>query len=199
VSTDRLAEVDPAALALVRIGAFFAPEPIPADILTRRIITADCDRPRELEVLTVAVTSPVAAHRSLARVGSYGLARIVDRGLQLHRLTQAILRDQLPADYTAAYRSYTQALLVAADPGYERDPANWPRWAQILPHLLATDPASSPSSNLRDLACRAAWYLGHRSQNHLFGDLAEHLYKQWCENLGPDDRHTLEAMPRSLS
>ncbi len=37
VSTDRLAEVDPAALALVRIGAFLASEPIPADVLIGRI------------------------------------------------------------------------------------------------------------------------------------------------------------------
>jgi TIR domain/Tetratricopeptide repeat/NB-ARC domain len=202
VSTDRLTEVDPAALALVRIGAFLAPEPIPADLLTHRISTADCDQPPELKALTATVISPVAAHRSLGRVGSYGLARIADRGLQLHRLTQAILRDQLPAEHTVAYRSYSQALLVAADPGDGQDPVNWPRWAQLLPHLLATDPASSPSPNLRDLACRAAMYLWHRGENHPSRDLAEHLYRQWREHLGPDDRHALEAagiLARALS
>lgn len=202
ISTDRLAKVDPAALALVRIGAFLAPEPIPADLLTRPIVTANCDQPPELKALTAIVTSPVAAHRSLGRVASYGLARIADRGIQPHRLTQAILRDQLPPNDTAAYRSYAQALLVAADPGYERDPANWPRWAQILPHLLTTDPATSPNPSLRDLACRAAMYLWSRGENHPFSDLAEHLYKQWREHLGPDDRHTLAAagmLVRALS
>ncbi|MGH3981876.1 MAG: FxSxx-COOH system tetratricopeptide repeat protein, partial [Pseudonocardiaceae bacterium] len=89
VSTDRLAEVDPAALALVRIGAFLAPEPIPADVLTRPIDAAGHSRLPELEALTAAVVSPVAAHRCLGRLSSYGLAR-VDRGLQLHRLTQAV-------------------------------------------------------------------------------------------------------------
>jgi TIR domain/NB-ARC domain len=73
MSTDRLTKVDPAALALLRIGAFLAPEPIPADILTRILVTGDDDRPPELEALTTTVTSPVAAHRSLGRVGSYGL------------------------------------------------------------------------------------------------------------------------------
>ncbi|MBV9142489.1 MAG: tetratricopeptide repeat protein [Pseudonocardiales bacterium] len=202
ISTDRLAKIDPAALALVRIGAFLAPDPIPADILTHPITTVDCDQPPELKALTATVTSPVAAHRSLGRVGSYGLARTLDRGLQLHRLTQAILRDHLPTEHTAAYRSYAQVLLVAADPGNERDPGNWPRWAQILPHLLATDPASSPSPHLRDLACRAAMYLWHRGERHPFCDLAEHLYRQWREHLGPDDRHTLEAagtLVRALS
>jgi hypothetical protein len=193
ISTDRLAEVDPAALALVRIGAFLAPEPIPADILTHPIRTVDCDQPPELKALTATVTSPVAAHRSLGRVASYGLARITNRGIQLHRLTQAILGDQLPANYTTAYRSYAQALLVAADPGNEREPANWPRWAQILPHLLATDPATSPTPDLRDLACRAAMYLWSRGDIHLARDLAEYLYRQWRGHLGPDDRHVLEA------
>ncbi|MGH4011175.1 MAG: FxSxx-COOH system tetratricopeptide repeat protein [Pseudonocardiaceae bacterium] len=194
ISTDRLAEVDPAALALVRIGAFLAPEPIPADILIRPIATPGQSQPPELEALTVTVASPVAAHRSLGRVGRYGLARIVDRGLHLHRLTQAILRNQLLVnDSAAAYRAYAQALLVAADPGDEWNPACWPIWVRILPHLLASDPATSPSPDLRDLACRAAWYLYSRGDIHSARGLAEHLYRQWCERLGPDNQHTLRA------
>ncbi len=164
LATDRLAEVDPAALALVRIGAFLAPEPIPADVLTRPITVAGRELSPELVALTAAVASPVVAHRSLGRIGNYGLAR-VDRGLQLHRLTQAILRDQLSNAHAAAYRRYAQALLVAADPGAEQDPARWPGWARILPHLLATDPATSSSPDFRDLACRALWYLWYRGDN----------------------------------
>jgi len=190
VSTDRLAEVDPAALALVRIGAFLASEPIPAEILTGHITTADDTWPPDLEALSVAVGSPVAAHRSLGRVGSYGLARL-DHGLQLHRLTQAIIRDQIPADHIAAYRAYAQALLVAADPGDERDPTCWLRWARILPHLLATEPSTRSSPELRGLACRAARYLYNRGDLHLARDLAENLHRQWGEQLGGDDRHTL--------
>ncbi|MGH3753679.1 MAG: FxSxx-COOH system tetratricopeptide repeat protein [Pseudonocardiaceae bacterium] len=192
LSTDRLAEVDPAALALVRIGALLAPEPIPADILTRPIPATGHSAPPELAALAAAVASPVAAHRSLGWVGSYGLAR-VDQGLQLHRLTQAVLRDQLAAEDTAAYRAYAQALLVAADPGDERDPVSWPGWARILPHLLATGPATSPSPGLRDLACRAAWYLHYRGEDRPARDLAEHLHRHWCAQRGPDDRHALQA------
>ncbi len=192
VSTDRLAQIDPAAVALVRIGAFLAPEPIPTEILTRPIAATGCSQPPEIEVLAAAVANPITAHRSLGRVGSYGLAR-VDRGLQLHRLTQAVLRDQLTADEAAAYRSYAQALLVAADPGDKRDPACWPGWARMLPHLLATDPAASPSPDLRDLACSAASDLFYRNDIHPARDLAEHLHQQWGERLGADDRHTLRA------
>jgi tetratricopeptide repeat protein len=192
VSTAQLAEVDPAALALVRIGAFLAPEPIPADVPTRPIAATGHSQPPELDALIAAVASPVAVHRSLGRLGSYGLAR-VERGLQLHPLTQAVLRDQLPAHSAAAYRSYAQALLVAADPGDYRDPVSWPGWARILPHLLATDPSISPSSDLRELACRATWYLYSRSEIHPGRDFAEHLHRQWYKQLGPDDPHTLRV------
>ncbi|HEV8166767.1 MAG TPA: FxSxx-COOH system tetratricopeptide repeat protein, partial [Actinomycetota bacterium] len=195
LSTDRLAEVDPAALALVRVGAFLAPEPIPAEVLTGRVPSAG-GWPAELEALASAVASPVAAHRSLGRVGRYGLARVED-GLRLHRLTQAVLRDQLAADQATAYRSYAQALLVAADPGDAEDPGSWPWWARILPHLLATDPASSSSPNLRDLAGRAVWYLHDRGELRPARDLAEHLYLAWGSGLGADDPHTL-SMGSSL-
>lgn len=192
LSTDRLAQVDPPALALVRIGAFLAPEPIPADLLLGQLLPTGGSQPPELAALAVAVASPVAAHRSLARIGRYGLARI-DRGLQLHRLTQVILRDQLTAEYAAAYRAYAQALLAAADPGDQRDPTCWSGWARILPHLLATDPASNASPDLRDLACRMAWYLYHRGDSQPARDFADHLYWQWREHLGPDDQHTLRV------
>jgi hypothetical protein len=193
LSTDRLAEIDQVALAFVRLGAFLAPDPIPADVLTHPIAVTGPNLPPELQALTVAVASPVLAHRSLGRIGGYGLARIVDCGLQLHRLTQTIIRDQLTPDASTAYHSYAQALLVAADPGDYRHPASWPVWARILPHLLATDPATSPNPDLRDLSCRAANYLRDRGENYPAGDFAEHLHRRWCEQFGPDDRYTLRA------
>jgi len=192
LSTDRLAEIDPAALALARVGAFLAPEsePIPAEVLTATVAPSGC--PPEMKTLAVAVASPVAAHRCLGRIGRYGLGR-VDDGLRLHRLTQAVLRDQLDTDQTAAYRVYAQALVVAADPGNERDPVTWPGWARILPHLLATDPAASPNPGLRDLARRAAYYLYNRGDTQPARQLAEHLYLAWRDSLGPDDPHTLRV------
>src|SRR5262249_36749413 len=68
ISPDRLARVDPATLALLRVGAFFAPEPIPTDLLTSRVPGPGQGGPPELAALSAAVTSPVAAHRSLGTV-----------------------------------------------------------------------------------------------------------------------------------
>jgi hypothetical protein len=192
VSSDRLAEVDPAALALLRLGAFLAPEPIPAGLLTQTLPVSDQDQPPELAALAAAAVSPIAAHRSLGRLDSYGLAR-VDHGLHLHRLTRAIVVDQLTPKRAAAYRAHAQRLLVAACPGDPRDLRTWSGWARILPHLLAVDPATSSNPEVRDLVCRAVCYMLRRGDRRPLPELAEHLHRSWREHLGPDDRHTLQA------
>ena len=63
----------------------------------------------------------------------------------LHRLTQAILRDRLTPEQAAATRACSEAILAAADPGDPANPVTWPRWAQLMPHLLAADLAATDS------------------------------------------------------
>lgn len=133
MSTARLTTLDPAALPLVRIGAFLAPESILSDVLTCPVTAIDSSWPPEPEVLAAAVTNPVAAHCSLGRVGSYGLAR-VDRSCN-----------------------------------------------------------RTGSLDLRELACRTAWHLHSRGDVRSARRLAEHLHRQWREQLGPDDQHTLRS------
>ena len=67
----------------------------------------------------------------------------------MHRLTQAILRDRLPPDQAAATRACTEAILAASNPGDPADPATWPRWARLMPHLLAADLAATDNPALR--------------------------------------------------
>ena len=61
----------------------------------------------------------------------------------MHRLTQAILRDRLTPAQAAATRECAEAILAAGDPGDPANPATWPRWAQLMPHLLAADLAAA--------------------------------------------------------
>ncbi len=57
----------------------------------------------------------------------------------MHRLTQAILRDRLTPGQAAATRARTEAILAASGPADTVDPATWPRWALLMPHMLAAD------------------------------------------------------------
>jgi uncharacterized protein (DUF433 family) len=64
------------------------PEPIPADLFTSAASVLPGD-------LAARVADPLAWPQTLARLARPSLARIDRRGLQMHRLTQAILCDRL--------------------------------------------------------------------------------------------------------
>ena len=111
---DRLDREDPAAAQLASVCAFLAPEPIPEDLFT----SAAGELPGEL---AARAADPLAWRQTLARLARQSLARIDQRGLVMHRLTQAILRDRLTSEQAAATRARTEAILAAARP---RRPGN---------------------------------------------------------------------------
>ena len=85
---DRLSGHDPAAAELASLCAFLAPEPIPEYLFTGAVGVL----PGEL---AARAADPLAWRQTLANVSRQSLARVDHRGLQMHRLTQAILRDRL--------------------------------------------------------------------------------------------------------
>jgi tetratricopeptide (TPR) repeat protein len=126
----------------------------------------------------------------VGRIARYGLARIGDDGPVLHRLMQAILRDDLDSSDRDAARTLVDSLLIAARPDDGTTPALWPRWAQLLPHVLAADPANTSNRDMRDLACSTVW---HRGDARSALPIARHLYQQWDRQYGADDFYTLAA------
>ena len=181
---ERLAARDVAAAELASLCAFLAPEPVPEDLFTG---TA-AELPEEL---AARVADPLAWRQTLAHLARQSLARVDQRGLLMNRLTQAILRDRLPSEMAAATRRRTEAILAASDPGDPGNPATWPRWAQLMPHLLAADLASTDNPGLRWTACNACWYLLSRGDARTGHDLASDLRRRWHDRLGSDDQNTL--------
>ena len=183
---DRLSDQDPAAAELASLCAFLAPEPIPEFLFTG----AAGALPGELAARTA---NPLAWRQTLANVSRQSLARVDHRGLQMHRLTQAILRDRLTLARASAMRRCTEAILAASDPGDPPDPGTWTRWAQLMPHVLAADLAATDNPALRELVRRAAWYLIERGDARTARDLMSNLRQQWRDRLGADHPHTLMA------
>ena len=109
---DQLRGEDPAAADLAAICAFLAPEPVPADWFPRA--AAQLSAP-----LADEAADPMAWRQVLARVRQQALARLDQHGLQMHRLTQAILRGHLPPEQAADIRAAAAALLAANHPGPE--------------------------------------------------------------------------------
>jgi transcriptional regulator with XRE-family HTH domain len=186
VITARLFDQDPAAAELASLCAFLAPEPIPEDLFT----TAAGLLPGEL---AIRAADPLAWRQTLAHMARQSLARIDHRGLQMHRLTQAILRDRLTPACASATRKRTEAILAASDPGDPPDPATWARWAQLLPHVLAGDLAGTDNPALRQLVRRVCWYLIERGDARTPRDLMSNLRQQWRDRLGQDHEDTLMA------
>jgi hypothetical protein len=183
---DRLCSEDQAASQLAEIRAFLAPEPVPTDWFTGA--AAQLPTP-----LAESAADPVAWGQVLVRLGRNAMVRVDPAGLQMHRLTQAILRGHLSPRHAAATCARAEAILAANRPGDPDTPMAWPEWTQLLPHLLALDPAASSSTALRSLACDAAWYLVRRGDAPGGLDLASRLHRQWLDYLGADDHHTLWA------
>ena len=184
LAAGRLDAEDPAAAELASVCAFLASEPIPEDLFTAN--------PGELPgELAARAADPLAWRQTLAQLTRQSLARIDQRGLVLHRLTQAILRDRLTPEQAAATRGCSEAILAAANPRGTNNPVSWPRWAQLMPHLLAADLAATERPALRGMANDACQYLLARGDTRTAHVLAVGLHQHWRDRRGDDHENTL--------
>ena len=176
ISVDRITAENPAAVQLLGVCAYLAPEPIPLDLFTAHADLLP-------EPLSSAAADPLAFSDAIAVLVDYSLAKRTPAGLQLHRLVQAAIRarDSSPAPPPAAHRSedfrrwlrrgpgpamdslaVALRLLRADAPAQIRAPRrHWPRWAVLLPHVLAATGHADRASRQPGPAVMAdaAWLL----------------------------------------
>lgn len=182
----RLARENQSAVVIAGVCAFLAPEPVPTSWFT--------NFPAEMPTsMDARLRYRLAWRRALTRLRRHAMIRIDGDQLQMHRLTQAILRDSLLSAQVAAGRKLAEAILAINDPGDVNTPAAWPRWAQLLPHLLALDPAASSNPGILRMANDAAWYLIRRGDPRSAYDLARRFYERWRDLRGSDDPHFRSA------
>ena len=186
LTMERLTRDDSAAALLAEICAFLAPEPIPL-----ALFPAAADRLPE--PLASSAADVLAWRKLLTGLGRNAVARVDQCSAQMHRLTQAVLRDRLGPEPAATTRALAGRVLAANRPGDPGNPVGWPGWAQLMPHILAIDPAASSDPDVRVLALDAAWYLLQRGDTHGGYDLARHLHQGWTRQLGSDDTFILGA------
>jgi hypothetical protein len=183
---DDLRANNPAAAELIAICAFLAPEPVYPNWFT-------CAASQLPAPLGEHAADPLAWRQVLGRAGRSMLARVDQNGIQVHRLTQAIVRDRLAPEQSATLRALAQHVLTSSSPGDPEDPLSWPRWTRLLSHILAVDHERSHNPEFRSLACMASWYLLMSGDTQGGHDLAGRLHRRWEQQLGQDDYHTLWA------
>ncbi|MFJ9628959.1 FxSxx-COOH system tetratricopeptide repeat protein [Streptomyces sp. NPDC101175] len=187
LSMQRLREQDPEAADVMNACALLAPEPFALPTGTEQESGEGASVGRVLADWRTR-------NRVLSALHQHGLARAVGGSLHLHRLTQAVLKDQLTTAERAAAARNASVLLAAAFPGKAQDPASWPRWPDLLPHLLAIDPADLVTATARFAACEACLYLLQGGSAPAILPRLEDLHQAWNALLGPDHPHTWWAV-----
>jgi hypothetical protein len=184
-----LETVSPGSLVLLRIAAFLAPEDIPFRLLlpeNLELPSTDLDarlrdQVQELCTQTLALDDAVAGLRRLSLIGP------PSQVFSVHRLVQAVARDQIASDEQQAWLKLAVALIEAAVPTDPELPASWPLCQLLLPHAaLILDPMNefmrdliTALGNSGDFATARTWF--------------QTLVQADEDSLGPEHPDTLSA------
>jgi hypothetical protein len=179
LSLERLRDQDPAAVRLMELAAFLAPEPIPLDVFSSHAELLE-------EPLCSVAADPDVLADTVGTLVGYSLARRSPDGFQLHRLVQAVIRHQLPPERQQATAEQVVALLAATAPSDPEDPAGWAAYAHLAPHVLATAPMGDSSPAGRHLVLNTVRYLLARGDVHGSRSMGQHGLDRWRAILGAD-------------
>jgi tetratricopeptide (TPR) repeat protein len=188
LSVDALQRQLPQARELLRCCAFFGPEPIPREIFRQG------ERP-ESEALAEVLTDPILLAKAIRELGRFALVTLDGRSLSVHRLIQALLREEVPGEDRGTYRHEVHRILVAASPPDPDDARSWARFRELLPHITSTptELAKSADPEVRKLALATVRYLYQSGDYASSLALAEGFIAQWTADSGARSEDVLQA------
>jgi len=129
VSLERVQPI-PGAVALLEVCALLGPEEIPRDLLIQQLSS-------QVEEFAELAGDPFAVDEAAAAVRRYGLIKVSEHALVMHRLLQQVIRDRLDPGRRADRTAAVIRLIRSVFPTDSADPETWPVYTQLLPHALA--------------------------------------------------------------
>jgi tetratricopeptide (TPR) repeat protein len=158
--------LSPLSRALLRLTAFLAPTPItivPLEEAAKLFIEAT-DMPRDAgEAITM---TPLDIRLALGELAAYSMIKLHTDTLTVHRLVQAVQRDDLDDAGQQQEVKRAVAFVSRAFPGPELERADWPSCELLLPHAVQCvahiDRWALQSVQAKDLLDRVADYLDAR-------------------------------------
>jgi tetratricopeptide (TPR) repeat protein len=195
ISANKLRDQDDNAARLLDMCAFIGPEPIPLSLLAKAppgTLPAGLGMALESAGHRAAILESIRAY-SLARIGGTDEGPFPGPSLQQHRLVQAVVRDTVSAAERAEYRATAHRILAAADPGDPELPANWPVYAELLPHVLSSGAVANTDPPVRRLVLHEARTLWRRAEFRTCLDLVEEGTAVWSRELDEVDPDILLA------
>ena len=186
LSVSKLRTETPDAMELLQCCAFFGAAPIRLELLDRGRYVLDSP-------LQQTLNDPILFGRATRALGRFALARIDNnrRTLEVHRIIQRLIRDELDDDTKSRLRHEVHMLLQAADRGDPDDVVNWPKYAEILAHAGPSDCVSCESVEVRRLMQDIVRYLYSSGNYNSALRYANEALKQWTDVSGDDDLYVL--------
>jgi tetratricopeptide (TPR) repeat protein len=185
LSLQAITRQQPLAGEILRTLAWFAPDPIPRDL----VYGLHDDRH--------------TVDDALALLAAYSMITLTSRSVTIHRLVQTVARVPDPADPHRApdaisrARDRAERLLLESLPDSPLfNVPGWPRWRELLPHVLALAGHVSPDQDTPDTAAillDASGFMqgdGHHEQAIAAASRAADDYQRMQ---GPDAAETLTA------
>ncbi|WP_406091768.1 FxSxx-COOH system tetratricopeptide repeat protein [Kitasatospora purpeofusca] len=172
-----LRRINAPAARLLEVCGFLGPEAIPIALLYS---------PPVVEAIGLAPGTSdqrLAVGEILRTVNQFNLARYDHTAgtLVVHRIVQALLREQVGEADRVRVRSAAHRALALADPGDPDAPHNWPRYAELLPHLWPSGAVDSTDPAVRQWIVNSVRYLWQRSLHDAGRELAERVLARWRE------------------
>jgi tetratricopeptide (TPR) repeat protein len=187
----RLRETEPAAVDLLTLASFLAPDDLPQPLLA----THHDQLP---EPLTATAGDPLAIADAVATLRRYSLIRVIADGLYVHRLLQTVIRFTLDADSERAWAATAVRLLSAGFPSESGTAAAWPECQRLLPHALTAvghgKRLEVETPTWLSLLRRATMYLWSRGQYRQSLPLDVEILAGYRRLLGDDHPDTLWSM-----
>ena len=131
LSFTQLSADHPAAVELLRLCAFLDPDDIALDLLI-------AGRKDTGEVLAGVLGNQLECTEVVGVLAATSLASVpAENHLRVHRLVQAVTRDQLDDDHAAKWAKRALDLVEAISPPAPADYRSWPMYAKLAPHIEA--------------------------------------------------------------
>ncbi|MEV4146823.1 FxSxx-COOH system tetratricopeptide repeat protein [Amycolatopsis sp. NPDC049691] len=184
----RLRASHPAALQLLQVCAFFGPEPI-----SRNLFTAVRNAPVP-DALGEALSQPIKLNLAIREISRYSLARLDHRSntLQLHRLVQTVLKNQLTEAERDEMRHAVHVLLVHGDPNDPENSANWKTYSELLPHAMVSRMMECRSDAwVRRMMVNLVRYLVSYGDYEGARETSREALEKWQDMFGETDPDTL--------
>ncbi len=129
LSFKNVEQANPVAADLLRLCAFLAPDVIPENLIIQGAAVPG-------SILEPIAQNPLEFNKAIAALGAYSLLNRdpSQKTLSVHRLVQAVLKDQMDEPSKALWAERTVQTVDAVLPPVEH--GNWAQWESLLAHAL---------------------------------------------------------------